>query len=84
MQPIPHDVPNCAWHIFAFADEGGQLRRNEVFYATDCGSLDGVEAKDYDLYLIEANYGEEEIQERMPGSWRRAGMPTRAAAWRAT
>ena len=63
MQPIPHDVPNCAWHIFA--DVGGQLHRNEVFYATDCGSLDGVEARDYDLYLIEANYGEEEIQERM-------------------
>ena len=28
-------------------------------------ALDGVEARDYDLYLIEANYGEEEIQERM-------------------
>ena len=63
MQPIPHDVPNCAWRIFA--DVGGQLHRNEVFYATDCGSLDGVEAKGYDLYLIEANYGEEEIRERM-------------------
>ena len=61
MQSIPHDVPNCAWHIFA--DRGSQ--REAVFYATDCGSLDGVEAKEYDLYLIEANYGEEEIQERM-------------------
>lgn len=61
MQPIPHDVPNCAWHIFA--DRGGQ--REAAFYATDCGSLDGVEAKSYDLYLIEANYGEEEIRERM-------------------
>ena len=61
MTPIPHDVPNCAWHIC------GQLdgRCEAVFYATDCGSLEGVEARNYDLYLIEANYGEAEIQERM-------------------
>lgn len=56
--PIPHDVPNCAWHI-EFANG------ERVFYATDCASLDGVSALAYDLYLIEANYGEEEIQERM-------------------
>ncbi len=55
---IPHDVPNCAWHI-EFANG------ERVFYATDCASLDGIVAQDYDLYLIEANYGEEEIQERM-------------------
>lgn len=61
MTPIPHDVPNCAWHICGWK-EGG---RETVFYATDCGSLEGVEARDYDLYLIEANYGEAEIQERM-------------------
>ena len=36
-----------------------------MFYATDCASLDGIVAQAYDLYLIEANYGEEEIQERM-------------------
>lgn len=57
MTPIPHDVDNCAWHIF----RGGE----RAFYATDCGSLDGVSAPGYDLYLIEANYGEAEIQERM-------------------
>ena len=56
--PIPHDVPNCAWHIdFANGER--------VFYATDCASLGDIEARGYDLYLIEANYGEEEIQERM-------------------
>ncbi len=61
MTPIPHDVPNCAWHIYGWRDG----RSEAIFYATDCGSLEGVEARDYDLYLIEANYGEEEIQERM-------------------
>lgn len=61
MSPIPHDVPNCAWHIYGW--RGGQSEA--VFYATDCGSLADVEARDYDLYLIEANYGEAEIQARM-------------------
>ena len=56
--PIPHDVPNCAWHIEFTNGE-------RVFYATDCASLGDIEARGYDLYLIEANYGEEEIRERM-------------------
>ena len=56
--PIPHDVLNCAWHIEFTNGE-------RVFYATDCASLDGISARYYDLYLIEANYGEEEIRERM-------------------
>lgn len=53
---VPHDVPNCAWKI----SDGGE----SAFYATDCASLDGVKARSYDLYLIEANYGEEEIRQR--------------------
>lgn len=32
---------------------------------TDTKHVDGIVAKDYDLYLIEANYGEDEIQERI-------------------
>ena len=61
MTPIPHDVLNCAWHIC-----GRSAGRSErVFYATDCASLASVEAVGYDLYLIEANYGEDEIQARM-------------------
>lgn len=53
---IPHDVMNCAWRIYA--------GNEKAFYATDCASLDGVSAKGYDLYLIEANYGEDELLER--------------------
>lgn len=53
---IPHDVPNCCWHIFS---DGGEL-----FYATDCGTLDGIEAKGYDLYMVEANHSQAEIEER--------------------
>jgi len=54
---VLHDVPNCGYKLFF---PGGK-----VFYATDCGNLNGVTAKKYDLYLCEANYEDEEIQARM-------------------
>ena len=57
-EKLTHNVPNCGYHIFTF---GG----DKAFYATDTGSLDGIEAKGYDLYLLEANHGEQEIQERI-------------------
>lgn len=36
-----------------------------VIYATDTSTLRGVEAKGYDLYLVEANYNEDEIDQRI-------------------
>ena len=54
---IPHDVPNCAWDL--------ELDGETVFYATDCGDLFGIEAKDRDLYLIEGNYKEDDLVVRM-------------------
>lgn len=54
-QPTLHDVPNCCWHI--------DINGEKVFYATDTGSLEGIEAKDYDLYLVEANRSREELDE---------------------
>lgn len=53
---VPHDVPNCGWRIFS-GDE-------QIFYVTDAGDLDGVEAKDYSLYMVEANHTESDIQTR--------------------
>ena len=53
-----HNVPNCGYHLSTF---GG----DRAFYATDTGGLDDIEAKGYELYLVEANHGEEEIQERI-------------------
>ena len=32
---------------------------------TDTKTLEGIKAKNYDLYLIEGNYDEDEIQERI-------------------
>lgn len=52
-----HDVPNCGWII---------LQKHErAFYATDTSTLDHIEAKDYDYYLIEANHTRAEIEARI-------------------
>lgn len=56
-EPLIHDVPNCAWHIF----DG----KERLFYATDAGTLDNIEAKNYEWYLIEANHTRAEIQARI-------------------
>lgn len=52
-----HDVPQCGWRVFI----GGE----KAIYMTDTGTLSGITAKDYDLYLVEANYIEEEIQAKI-------------------
>jgi len=52
-----HDVENFGYKI--------HFSNGKVFYATDTGSLSGVSAKDYDLYLVEANYDEQELRTRM-------------------
>ena len=52
-----HNVPNCAYHI--------QIGEDKVFYATDTNSLHSITAKDYDLYLVEGNYNEQEIRARI-------------------
>ena len=53
---LTHNVPNCGYHIL---DAGKSL-----FYATDTGSLDGIEARGYDYYLVEANHTRAEIEAR--------------------
>lgn len=55
---LVHDVPNCAWSLELIPSG------ERIFYATDTGTLDGVEAKNYDLYLIEANHTQAEIEAR--------------------
>lgn len=59
VQPFPlvHNVPNCGYLITE--------KEETLFYATDTGTLSGVTAQNCDIYLIEANHGEAEIQERI-------------------
>lgn len=54
---LTHNVPNCGYKIF--------IDGEKIFYATDTNNLNGIIATDYDLYMIEANYEDEEIQERI-------------------
>ncbi len=51
-----HDVPNCGYRI-----QSDEL----LFYATDTSTLDHIEAKGYDYYLIEANHTRAEIEARI-------------------
>jgi len=58
---LPHNVPNTGYHIFI------DSLCSDVFYATDTNSLDhvGKIGESCTLYLIEANYTEQEIKERI-------------------
>jgi len=50
---LTHNVPNCGYKI--------HFPRDKVFYATDASNLNGIVARHYDLYMIEANYEDEAI-----------------------
>lgn len=56
---LDHNVQNCGYHI------SNWTRDDWLFYATDTGSLDGISARGYDLYLVEANHVEAELKLRM-------------------
>lgn len=54
---LVHNVPCFGYKIhFPFG---------KVIYATDTNNLNGIVARNYDLYLIEANHKEKEIQEKI-------------------
>ena len=57
MTPTKHNVTNCCYRI--------SLNGEKIFYATDTNNLNGITAPEYDLYMIEANYEDDEIQERI-------------------
>lgn len=52
-----HDVPQCGYRLF--------MNNKKLIYATDTYTLEGIIAKDYDVYLIEGNYeNDEELHSR--------------------
>ena len=54
---LKHNVPNQGYKIhFSFG---------KMIYATDTNNLNGIVARHYDLYMIEANYDDEEIKKRI-------------------
>lgn len=56
LDEIPHDVPNVAIHL--------QIDNKKLLYATDTSKIEHINAKDYDYYLVEGNYKEQELEER--------------------
>lgn len=52
-----HDVPQCGYRVL-FDDY-------KIIYMTDTKTVEGISAKNYDLYLIEGNYDEDEIEKRI-------------------
>lgn len=52
-----HDVPNCGYRLY--------IGNEKALYVTDSGTIEGITAPDYDLYMIEANYRTDEITERI-------------------
>ncbi len=65
---LAHNVPNCGYKII---EHKGMLE--SLFYATDTGTLDGVEsARNFDYYLIEANHTRAEVEARIEAK-RKAG-----------
>lgn len=57
-----HDVPQCGYRLF--------INNEKLIYATDTYTLDGIKAIDYDYYLIEGNYqDEEELSSRAVNSY---------------
>ena len=54
LEPMHHDSENCGLHFNKNGKKG--------IYLVDTGNVDNVKAKNYDLYLIEANYKEEILE----------------------
>ena len=55
-----HDVPNCGYRIYICNGKGGEYK---IFHATDTAHLNGISAKEYDLYAIEHSYDEDTVQD---------------------
>ena len=51
LEKLNHDVPN---HLIKF-----KIKDKKGIYIVDTGNVDNISAKNYDLYLIEANYQNE-------------------------
>lgn len=54
-----HDVKNFGLKIF------DAKTKEKIFYAVDTRTLSHVSAPCYDLYLVEANYSEDELKDRI-------------------
>lgn len=68
IQPVLlyHDVDNYGIRVF--------LDGKKVLYATDTRTLEGIKAKNYDLYFVEANYNTKDLKERIKSKRRKGNF----------
>lgn len=52
-----HDVQQCGYRVL--------FDNYKVIYMTDTRTVEGIVAKNYDLYLVEGNYEDEELEQRI-------------------
>ena len=50
---------NCGYKIII------KKTNYKIFHITDVSNLDHIKAQNYDLYMVEANYNDEEIKQRI-------------------
>ena len=55
--PLFHDRPNYGYKL--------HFPKGKVFWATDTRTLNGISARNYDLYCVERNFDEKELKARM-------------------
>lgn len=52
-----HDVPNFGLRVF--------IENEKAIYITDTRTVDGIKAKNYQWYFLEANYTEDDLEQRI-------------------
>lgn len=57
LEPLTHDTTNYGLHF--------DIKGKKGIYITDTANVDNIVAKNYDLYLIEANYKEEILKKHL-------------------
>lgn len=57
LEPLFHDTPNYALKC--------ELNGKKLIYAVDTCRIDHIQAKNYDLYLVESNYNEELLEQHI-------------------
>lgn len=57
LEPVIHDKPNHCIHL--------NINNNNILYVVDTQNVDNIKAKNYDMYLIEANYKEEILKKHI-------------------
>lgn len=57
LESLTHDVPNYCIHF--------EINKQKGIYITDTCSVENINAKNYNLYLVESNYNEDLLKQHI-------------------